>query len=85
MKWNWWQTGYDIVLIRAAGDRLVAASLNDGVLVGPELTAGRPISDCRCGRRARIAVDELPGATEVVPDTFPGLQMALQHGAVTAR
>jgi len=39
MTWNWWQTGYSIVLIRAAGDRLVAASLNDGVLVGPELTA----------------------------------------------
>jgi len=39
MTWNWWQAGYDIVLIRAAGDRLVAASLDDGVLVGPELSA----------------------------------------------
>lgn len=39
MTWDWWQTGYDIVLIRAAGDRLVAASLDDGVIVGPELTA----------------------------------------------
>ena len=36
MAWDWWQTGYFIALIRAAGDRLVAASLNDGVLVGPQ-------------------------------------------------
>ena len=35
MKWDWWQTGYQIALVRAAGDRLVAASLDDGVLVGP--------------------------------------------------
>jgi len=38
MTWDWWQTGYDIALIRSAGDRLVAASLDDGVLVGPKLT-----------------------------------------------
>jgi photosystem II stability/assembly factor-like uncharacterized protein len=37
MTWDWWQTGYKIVLIRAAGDRLVAASLDDGVLVGPQV------------------------------------------------
>ncbi|MGB7265915.1 MAG: hypothetical protein WBC92_10405, partial [Terracidiphilus sp.] len=35
MTWDWWQTGYQIVLIRAAGNRLVAASLDDGVLLGP--------------------------------------------------
>jgi photosystem II stability/assembly factor-like uncharacterized protein len=35
LKWDWWQTGYRIVLVRGAGDRLVAASLDDGVLVGP--------------------------------------------------
>jgi photosystem II stability/assembly factor-like uncharacterized protein len=39
MTWDWWQTGYSIVLIRAAGDRLVAASLNDGVIVGPQIAA----------------------------------------------
>jgi photosystem II stability/assembly factor-like uncharacterized protein len=39
MAWDWWQTGYDIALICAAGDRLVAASLDDGVLVGPKLSA----------------------------------------------
>jgi hypothetical protein len=37
MTWDWWRTGYPIVLIRAAADRLVAASLDDGVLVGPKL------------------------------------------------
>ncbi len=36
MTWDWWQTGYNIVLIRAAGNRLVAASLDDGVIVGPQ-------------------------------------------------
>jgi len=33
MTWKWWHTGYPIALIRPAGDRLVAASLDDGVVV----------------------------------------------------
>ena len=37
LAWDWWQTGYHIALIRAAGDHLVAASLDDGVLVGPKI------------------------------------------------
>jgi hypothetical protein len=37
MTWVWWQTGYQISLIRVAGDRLVAASLDDGVLLGPKV------------------------------------------------
>jgi photosystem II stability/assembly factor-like uncharacterized protein len=37
MTWVYWQTGYQIALIRAAGDHLVAASLDDGVLVGPKV------------------------------------------------
>jgi photosystem II stability/assembly factor-like uncharacterized protein len=36
MTWSWWKAGFQITLIRAAGNRLVAASLNDGVLTGPE-------------------------------------------------
>ncbi len=35
LTWKWWQTGYDVALIRPAGDRLVAASVGDGVLVEP--------------------------------------------------
>jgi len=42
MKWDWWQTGYQIDLIRSAGDRLVAASLDDGVLLGPETMPAQP-------------------------------------------
>jgi photosystem II stability/assembly factor-like uncharacterized protein len=33
MTWKWWHTGFRIALVRPAGDRLVAASLDDGVLV----------------------------------------------------
>jgi photosystem II stability/assembly factor-like uncharacterized protein len=36
LGWKWWQTGYDIALIRASGQRLVAASLYDGVLLEPQ-------------------------------------------------
>ena len=35
ITWSWWQTGYNISLIRAAGDRLVAASIADGVVIEP--------------------------------------------------
>ncbi len=40
MTWKWWQTGYRISLVRAAGDRLVAASLYDGVLAEPKIAGG---------------------------------------------
>jgi hypothetical protein len=39
LKWQWWQTGYRIELIRAANHRLLAASLFEGVLIEPQ-TAG---------------------------------------------
>ena len=42
MKWAFWQTGYQIALIRSAGDRLVAASLNDGVIAGPRTAPVEP-------------------------------------------
>ncbi|MGD0294635.1 MAG: transcriptional regulator [Terracidiphilus sp.] len=32
LEWKWAQTGYKIALVRAAGERLLAASLYDGVL-----------------------------------------------------
>ena len=36
LKWEWWQTGYRIGLVRTAGSRVVAASLFDGVLIEPQ-------------------------------------------------
>jgi ligand-binding sensor domain-containing protein len=35
LTWKWWQTGYKIGLARAAGNRILAASLFDGVVVEP--------------------------------------------------
>ena len=36
LAWTWWQTGYRISAVRTAGSRLVAASLDNGVLAEPE-------------------------------------------------
>ncbi len=36
MTWNWWQTGYRIGLVRTAGQRVVAATLYDGVVIEPQ-------------------------------------------------
>jgi ligand-binding sensor domain-containing protein len=36
LEWKWWQTGYRISAVRTAGGRLLAATLDNGVLVGPE-------------------------------------------------
>jgi photosystem II stability/assembly factor-like uncharacterized protein len=41
LGWKWWQTGYRIDLVRAAGKRMVAASLYDGVLVEPQAGGGQ--------------------------------------------
>jgi photosystem II stability/assembly factor-like uncharacterized protein len=36
LDWKWYQTGYHLYLVRSAGDRLLAASLDDGVLAEPK-------------------------------------------------
>ena len=36
LAWKWWQTGYRISAVRTADGRLLAATLDNGVLVGPE-------------------------------------------------
>ncbi len=35
LDWKWHRTGYNLLLVRTAGDRLLAASLDDGVLMEP--------------------------------------------------
>jgi len=41
LEWKFAQTGYHINLVRAAGGRLLAASMFDGVVVEPEKTGNR--------------------------------------------
>jgi photosystem II stability/assembly factor-like uncharacterized protein len=36
LEWKWYQTGYHLYLVRTAGDRMLAASLDDGVLAEPK-------------------------------------------------
>jgi photosystem II stability/assembly factor-like uncharacterized protein len=67
LKWNWWETGYRIGQVRAAGERLLAASLHDGVLVEPQpagVASGRQRSQPlfivhRSSPLTQIAIDEL--------------------------
>ena len=49
LSWKWWQTGYPIALIRAAGEHLVAASLNDGVLLEPVPAGDLPPQRAKTG------------------------------------
>jgi hypothetical protein len=37
LDWKWWQTGYKLSAVRVAGGRLLAASLEDGVLMEPRM------------------------------------------------
>ena len=36
LDWKWLKTGFPLALVRPAGDRLMAATLNDGVLTDPQ-------------------------------------------------
>jgi photosystem II stability/assembly factor-like uncharacterized protein len=36
LSWTWMQTGYPLSIVRVAGERLLAVSLDDGVLVEPQ-------------------------------------------------
>jgi len=36
LDWKWLQTGFPLVLVRPAGERMMAASLDDGVLAQPQ-------------------------------------------------
>jgi photosystem II stability/assembly factor-like uncharacterized protein len=56
LKWDWYETGYQICLIRSAGGRLVAASLNDGVLVGPAMVPAQPAPSAAAGQQVRPAL-----------------------------
>lgn len=44
LDWKWHQTGYRLSIVRAAGDRLMAVSVDDGVLVEPR-AAGTQTSE----------------------------------------
>jgi photosystem II stability/assembly factor-like uncharacterized protein len=44
LDWKWRQTGYRLLMVRTAGDRLLAASLDNGVLLEPR-GQGSMISD----------------------------------------
>jgi len=36
LDWKWWETGYRLSAVRATGGHLLAASIDDGVLVEPQ-------------------------------------------------
>ncbi len=38
LEWKWLKTGFPLALVRPAGDRMLAASLDDGVLAEPQAT-----------------------------------------------
>jgi photosystem II stability/assembly factor-like uncharacterized protein len=51
LDWKWYQTGFRLFLVRAAGDRLLAASLDDGVLAEPHA------SEAQSAQRAAAAAE----------------------------
>ncbi len=79
MTWEWWQTGYQIRLIRAAGDRLVAASLDDGVLLGPLTSpAGKIPADGASAPNEKKPIPTDPNAEKVHPALTPSMGAPVQ-------
>jgi ligand-binding sensor domain-containing protein len=44
-SWKWWETGWTVHSVQSLGNRLIAASFYDGVVVQPGLTSGAGASN----------------------------------------
>jgi photosystem II stability/assembly factor-like uncharacterized protein len=55
LSWKFWQTGYQIDVVRSAGKRMVAASLYDGVVVQPQAGGHESAGSKLAGSRGVLA------------------------------
>lgn len=53
LDWKWYRTGFRLFLVRAAGERLLAASLDDGVLAEPRASEAKSAQRGTGGREAQ--------------------------------